>query len=91
MPTTSLTDLLVAQEVDEIDFLSMDIEGHEMKALAGFDIERFRPELVCIEWRGSGEALLDYFASHGYERIDEYLEHDQVNWYFTPRAAEEMP
>lgn len=27
----------------------MDLELHEAAALAGFDIQRFRPALVCIE------------------------------------------
>jgi hypothetical protein len=64
----------------------MDIEESEPPALAGFDIERFRPELVCIEASPSiQQALLDYFTKHGYERIDRYLEADSVNWYFQPR------
>jgi hypothetical protein len=62
----------------------MDIEGHEPKALAGFDIERFRPELVCIEAPANPEKIAAYFAQHGYVRIEEYLEYDAVNWYFTP-------
>jgi hypothetical protein len=64
----------------------MDIEGHEPKALAGFDIERFRPELVCIE-AGNREEIVDYFTQHGYERIEKYLEYDKVNWYFTPASG----
>jgi FkbM family methyltransferase len=87
VPTISLNDLLDQEGVTKIDFLSMDIEGHEPKALAGFDIERFRPELVCIEWRGNEEVISAYFESHGYRRIDKYLEYDQANWYFTPKKT----
>ena len=47
-PTITLTDLLDAERVQKVDFLNMDIELSEPKALAGFDVERFRPELVCI-------------------------------------------
>jgi FkbM family methyltransferase len=73
--------------IDKIDFLSMDIEESEPAALAGFDIERFRPELVCIEASPSvREPILAYFAEHGYERIERYLERDEINWYFRPRS-----
>ena len=66
----------------------MDIEQAEPAALAGFDIERYRPELVCIEAGESvREAIAAYFDAHGYERIDAYLSYDPVNWYYRPRPA----
>lgn len=84
--TVTLNDLLDANGVTRIDFLSMDIEEAEPAALRGFDIQRFRPELVCIEASPSiREELLTYFASNGYERIERYLPHDAVNWYFAPK------
>jgi len=86
--TITLDDLLDRNGIEAIDFLSMDIEGSEPPALAGFDIERFRPALVCIEAHGGGgEEIAAYFQAHGYERIDEYLEHDWVNWYYKPTDA----
>jgi hypothetical protein len=87
LPTVTLTKLLDDLGVEKIDFLSMDIELSEPPALAGFDIERFAPELVCIEaGRPIRQQLLDYFDQHGYERIDEYLERDKANWYFRPKG-----
>ena len=92
VPTTTLTKLLDDNHVARIDLLSMDIEGHELQALSGFDIDRFRPALVCIEYFNAGEEKLEaYFAAHGYERIDRYLEYDKANWYFTPKAADHKP
>ena len=86
VPTITLNELLDANDVESIDFLSMDIEQGEPAALAGFDIERFRPELVCIEANlNVRERISAYFEEHGYERIDAYLKHDPVNWYFTPK------
>jgi len=85
--TITLDKLLDAQGITKIDFLTMDIEEHEPQALAGFDIERFKPQLVCIEASPSIRVqLLEYFDTHGYERIERYLEHDHVNWYFTPKT-----
>ena len=85
VPTITLDTLLDREKVKRIDFLSMDIEGGEPKALAGFDIERFRPELVGIEAMPENhEAILRYMTTHGYRRIDTYLERDPRNWFFTP-------
>jgi FkbM family methyltransferase len=86
VPTITLNELLDRNGVSRIDFLSMDIEQAEPKALSGFDIERFRPELVCIEaFPPIRDRIAAYFATHGYERIEAYLRHDEHNWYYTPR------
>jgi FkbM family methyltransferase len=85
VPTVTLTKLLDANGTGEIDLLSMDIEGAEPAALAGFEIARFKPKLVCIEAAPrTRKQILDYFQAHGYERIERYLKYDNVNWYFRP-------
>jgi FkbM family methyltransferase len=90
LPTITLNQLLAEQGVEAIDFVSMDIEESEPAALAGFDIERFQPELVMVEASPSiGMALMLYFQGHGYERIEHYLERDKINWYFRPKPKEE--
>ncbi len=84
VPTITLNALLDRASVSKIDFLSMDIEGGEPAALAGFDIERFRPELVGIEvFPSNEEAILAYFEKHGYRRIDAYLKRHKEDWFFT--------
>ena len=87
--TTTLNDLLNREGVTKIDLLSMDIEGHEPKALAGFDIERFRPELVVIEGQvvaAKEDEVHKYFDAHGYEQIEKYRRFDTVNRYFKPKG-----
>jgi FkbM family methyltransferase len=87
IPTTTLTRLLDTNGVKRVDFLSMDIEGHEPPALAGFDIDRFQPALACVEAKPQNRRkILDYFAAHGYERLERYAAHDTVNYYFAPKA-----
>ena len=90
IPTITLTDLLDQNDVASIDLLTMDIEGAEPLALAGFDIDRFKPELVCVEAHVDvREGLLEYFSAHGYVRLEQYAERDPVNYYFArPRGAE---
>jgi FkbM family methyltransferase len=85
VPSVTLDDLLTKLEVEKIDFLSMDIELLEPRALSGFDIGRFKPELVCIEaHRQVRDQIYSYFAQNGYKRLDLYFLFDTHNWYFVP-------
>jgi FkbM family methyltransferase len=79
VPSITLNDLLEREGVHSIDFLSMDIEGHEPEALEGFDIGRYKPELVCIEYRLNEKKILEYFTSNGYQRI-KHSAYDPANW-----------
>jgi FkbM family methyltransferase len=85
IPTVTLTAILDAAGVTRIDYLSMDIEREEPKALAGFDIARFKPRLVCIEGHVPvRQQILDYFAAHGYVVVGKYWNVDGMNLYFMP-------
>lgn len=87
VPIITLTKLLDDHGIKQIDFLSMDIEGHEPPALAGFDIDRFKPALACVEAKVKNrEAILKYFADHGYERLMRYDPYDSNNYYFAPKT-----
>ena len=82
----TLNDLLDREGIKKIDLLAMDIEGHELNALAGFDIERFSPDLIVIEGRmRRGDMLKQYFNQHGCELIERYVPFDYVNLYFCRR------
>jgi len=90
VPTTTLNALLDHEQVTHVDFVSMDIELGEPKALAGFDIDRFAPALVCIEVHPEvRQAILDFFQRHRYVIVGRYLPVDHMNLYFMPadRAA----
>ena len=83
--TITLDLLLDRAGIKAFDFLSMDIELAEPKALAGLDIERIRPALVCIEAQAEvRQQIFDYFARHGYVPVGKYLRVDVHNLYFRP-------
>lgn len=85
VPTITLNDLFAREKVQAIDFITMDIELSEPKALAGFDIGRYKPALVCIEAHPEvRQQILDFFARHHYVVVGEYLRADDKNLYFTP-------
>ena len=87
MPTITLNDLLDSEKVQHVDYMSIDIELWEPKALAGFDIERFQPKLVCIEAHQQvRQQILDYFRRHHYMIVGKYLRADVTNLYFAPES-----
>lgn len=90
VPSVTLNDLLSRLGITRFDFLSMDIEFGEPAALAGFDIDRYRPSLVCIEaHRKVRQAILEYFKAHRFLRLAQYDIADRTNYYFAPPADEE--
>jgi FkbM family methyltransferase len=92
VPTITLTELLDKLQVRHIDFMSMDIELAEPKALAGFDVERFRPALVCIEAHPPvRQAIIDYFTTHQYTIVTRYLPVDDHNLFFVPNGTAPGP
>lgn len=50
VPVRTLDSLLAeAGAPQPIDFLSVDVEGHEIDVLSGFDFARWRPRLILLE------------------------------------------
>ncbi|MDG2270773.1 MAG: FkbM family methyltransferase [Halioglobus sp.] len=88
VPMITLNDLLDQEGITKIDLLSMDIEGHEPEALAGFDIERFAPELFVIE--GTNKTVEALLNKYGYYQIERYARYDPLNRYFA-RAENAIP
>ena len=84
--TIALDDLLRREGLTHVDFLSMDIEGAEPEALAGFSLGRFSPALACIEIHSAehGRAINEYFTLRSYREITAYRSIDPSNRYFAP-------
>lgn len=81
----TLNEILDAEGITRIDLLALDIEGHEIAALRGLDLQRFQPELIVSEGiRPEVDALLE---RNGYERIERYVPFDRTNRYYRRRAA----
>jgi FkbM family methyltransferase len=61
---TTLTDYMSAAGLAGADFLKIDVEGHEMAVLDGFDLAGVRPRAIVAEFE-DGKT-----ASHGYVMAD---------------------
>ncbi|MEL7251466.1 MAG: FkbM family methyltransferase [Bacteroidota bacterium] len=88
VPTITLTQLLQDHGVKEMDFISIDVEQYELKVLAGFDIKRFQPKLVCIEvYHENREAVEAYFVEHNYTLLEDFRYWDKTNLYYRKKKA----
>jgi len=80
-------DQLLADHQGPIDLVVLDLEGDELAALNGFNVERWRPRILIIEdnSRGQNQALKDFMQNRGYQlgvrlAINEiYIRSDQVS------------
>jgi len=69
------------------DFLSIDVEGHEIEVLRGFDIARWHPRLILLEDHVGDLSKHRFLTAAGYRIIRRY----ENNGWYVPRAAADRP
>lgn len=75
---TTLDSVLQAAGVSHIDFLSLDVEGHEIEVMRGFNFGKFKPLLILIE-DGVRDLAKHRFLKHrGYKLVKRTTLN---NWY----------
>jgi FkbM family methyltransferase len=82
VPAITLTELLIRNDFEHIDLMSLDVEGYELSVLQGLDMDRFCPDLLLIECRDREE--IDRFLAPYYGVEAELSHHDIL---FRRRAA----
>jgi FkbM family methyltransferase len=74
VPARTLSSILDAHGVRDVDLLSLDLEGYEPAALRGLDLERHRPAWVLVEtWE---RAAIDEIVGPWYVPVAELSERD---------------
>jgi FkbM family methyltransferase len=92
-PVTTLAKLCADHAPEAIDFLKIDVEGHEAEVLAGNDWTRFRPRIVLVE---AIEPLTMLDASHRFESLIlskgyKFAFFDNLNrWYVADEVADTL-
>jgi FkbM family methyltransferase len=82
VPVATLSDLWDRHQLEEVDLLSLDVEGYELQALQGLDFDRHRPGWMLIEARYRED--IDAYVLPWYEAIAELSHHDVL---YKRRAA----
>ncbi len=92
-PVTTLAKLCAEHNVAVIDFLKVDVEGHEAEVLAGQDWTRFRPRVVLVEaieplsMKDAAHRFEPFLLSQGYR----FAFFDNLNrWYVAQEAADAL-
>jgi FkbM family methyltransferase len=84
VPIRTLDDVLEeAGAPAHFDFLSVDVEGHEIDVLRGFSIARWRPQLILLEDHVADLSKHRYLTTAGYRIIRRY----ENNGWYVPRGA----
>ena len=84
VPVTTLDDILIEAGASTIDFVSIDVEGHELQVLDGFSLERWRPRLLVIEDLLTHTRLHRHLTGRGYR----WIRRTGIdNWYVPAKAA----
>ena len=70
VPTRTLDDILAeAGAPQPLDFLSVDVEGHEIEVLRGFSFSRWRPRLILLEDHVNDLRKHNFLKSSGYRLV----------------------
>jgi FkbM family methyltransferase len=76
--TATLDSLLAEAAFPSIQFITIDVEGHELAVLEGFTLETYRPRIVIIE---NNSESLDPRAPSGDPRVEMHMsEHGYVHF-----------
>jgi len=77
--SSTLDDILIVYEIPSFfDLLVIDVEGHEMSVLNGFDMWRYYPKMIIIEacdkndntvLRANADEIHSHICKYGYSRI----------------------
>lgn len=71
----TLTSILDEVKEQDIDLLSLDVEGYELNVLKGLNLNKYCPKFILIESWQQGE-IDHYLHLNGYEMIDRLSHHD---------------
>jgi FkbM family methyltransferase len=66
--TATLDSLLEEAGFGRLDFVTIDVEGHELSVLEGFDLDRYRPRVVILEDNSveGDRGVIEHMTEHGY-------------------------
>jgi len=83
VPARTLDDVLTEADAPSIDFVSIDVEGHELDVIDGFELARWQPRLILIEDLLLRTRLHRELVRRGYR----WLRRTGINNWYVPRSA----
>ena len=73
----TLDSILEENNVLNLDFFSLDVEGYELEVLKGFNLSKYKPKVLLIEWHLDISEIEDYIKNT--HKLEEQLsKHDYI-------------
>ena len=73
----TLNQLLESLNINEIDFVSIDVEGWELEVMMGFDVNKYNPKIILLENLDHLSSYYNYMKSVGY-KLDHSLQQNEI-------------
>lgn len=74
-----LAEILAVEEIGEIDFLNVDVEGYDLMVLESSDWDRWRPAIVAVEDHGISLSSPQDSATYRFMVAKDYALHSKCN------------
>ena len=84
MRLATLDKLLEEAGIDRVDFLPLDVEGHEIEVMRGFNFNKYQPALILIEDGVRDLSKHRFLKSHGYKLV----KRTGLNNWYVPRHCD---
>jgi FkbM family methyltransferase len=81
---TTLDSVSEAAGLSHIDFLSLDMEGHELEVMRGLDFAKYKPDLILIADGVRDLSKHRYLKSRGYKLV----KRTSINNWYVPRGTD---
>lgn len=82
----TLKNIFKKYNVQEIDFLKIDVEGYEEAVIQGNDWEVYRPKVICIEANHRSTNWQSMLRAHNYKRVI----FDGLNEYYIAKEHQDL-
>ena len=79
--TVTLETILDECSIDHnIDFLSLDVEGHELEVLDGLNLNKYRPNYMLVElWNSNRDDVITFLKMYNYEFVSNYTNYNHLD------------
>lgn len=74
----TLEEILDSQDIDKIDFLSLDVEGYESEVLKGLNLNIYRPRYLLIEiYTKDLTNIIEFLKDFDYEFLENFTNYSR--------------
>ena len=77
--TNTLNNILEQNDYNKIDYLNIDVEGHELDVLKGLDLTKYEPDVISVEFLDLKMKKLEFKNNNIKDIIDSDLYKHMIN------------